>query len=68
MVVVRDWKKRKWKLSFNGDRVCKVNVLNSTELYTLFICLFIYFSVFLLFIGPLPQHMEIPRLGVQSEL
>ena len=29
--------------------------------------LFIYF-VFLPFLGPLPQHMEVPRLGVQSEL
>ena len=28
---------------------------------------FIFF-VFLLFLGPLPQHMEIPRLGVESEL
>ena len=28
-----------------------------------FVCLFI-FLVFLLFLGPLPRHMEIPRLGV----
>ena len=26
------------------------------------------FFVFLLFLGPLPQHMEVPRLGVESEL
>ena len=26
------------------------------------------FFVFLLFLGPLPRHMEVPRLGVQSEL
>ena len=31
--------------------------------------LFIFiFLVFLLFLGPLPRHVEIPRLGVQSEL
>ena len=27
-----------------------------------------FFSVFLPFLGPLPQHMEVPRLGVESEL
>ena len=25
-------------------------------------------SLDLLFLGPFPQHMEVPRLGVQSEL
>ena len=29
---------------------------------------FVLFFVFLLFLGPLLQHMEVPRLGVQSEL
>ena len=32
------------------------------------IYLFIYFLVFLLFLGPLPRHLEVPRLGVKSEL
>ena len=27
-----------------------------------------FFFVFLPFLGPLPQHMEVPRLGVESEL
>ena len=27
-----------------------------------------FFFVFLPFLGPLPWHMEVPRLGVQSEL
>ena len=27
-----------------------------------------FFLVFLPFLGPLPRHMEVPRLGVQSEL
>ena len=32
-------------------------------------CLFIYFFfVFLPVLGPLPRHMEFPRLGVESEL
>ena len=35
----------------------------------LFIYLFIYlFWSFCCFFGPLPWHMEIPRLGVESEL
>ena len=29
---------------------------------------FFFFLIFLPFLGPLPQHMEVPRLGVQSEL
>ena len=30
---------------------------------------FLFFSfVFLPFLGPLPWHMEVPRLGVESEL
>ena len=30
-------------------------------------CLFFFFS-FCYFFGPLPQHMEVLRLGVESEL
>ena len=30
--------------------------------------LFFFFFVFLPFLGPLPRHMEVPRLGVESEL
>ena len=32
----------------------------------LFVCLFVL--SFCCFFGPLPRHMEVPRLGVQSEL
>ena len=28
---------------------------------------FFFFFVFLPFLGPLPQHMEVPGLGVDSE-
>ena len=43
------------------------------NLHYMFIYLFIFcflfcFFVFLLFLGPLLWHMEVPRLGVQSEL
>ena len=27
-----------------------------------------FFFFFLVFLGPHPQHMEVPRLGVESEL
>ena len=30
--------------------------------------LFIYLSIYFCFLGPHPWHMEVPRLGVQSEL
>ena len=30
--------------------------------------LFFFSSVFLPFLGPLPWHVEVPRLGVDSEL
>ena len=32
--------------------------------WVLFIYLFIYFC----FVGPHPQHMEVPRLGIKSEI
>ena len=38
-------------------------------IFILFIYLFIYlFIVFLPFLGLLQRHMEVPRLGVESEL
>ena len=36
-------------------------------LFFYFLFLFLFF-VFLPFLGPLPQHMEVPRLGVKLEL
>ena len=29
---------------------------------------FLFFGLFAIFLGLLPRHMEVPRLGVQSEL
>ena len=37
-------------------------------LFPLSLFFFFFFLVFLLFIGPLPRHMEVPRLGVELEL
>ena len=34
----------------------------------LFYFIFYFLVFFLLFLGPLPRHMEVPRLGVESEL
>ena len=38
-----------------------------TASFYLFIYLFIYLSIFV-FLGPHPQHMEVPKQGVESEL
>ena len=39
------------------------------SLYDFFFLSFFLFSfVFLLFLGPPPRHMEVPRVGVESEL
>ena len=38
----------------------------TSELCILFVCLFVFGLS--LFLGPHPQHMEVARLGVQSEL
>ena len=32
------------------------------------LCLFFFFSYLFCFLGPHPRQMEVPRLGVQSEL
>ena len=37
------------------------------QIYYFFFIIIIIF-VFLPFLGPLPRHMEVPRLGVESEL
>ena len=50
----------------NSRRCYFFSLLNF--LYYRWFILFYFFFVFLPFLGPLPQHMEIPRLGVESEL
>ena len=42
-------------------------ISEAEALFYLFIYLFIYFCL-LHFLGPLPRHMEVSRLGVESEL
>ena len=38
------------------------------KLYSFLPSFFLSVTFFLVFLGPNPQHMEVPRLGVQSEL
>ena len=45
------------------ERGCVYEGELSSEVFHIF-----FFFVFLPFLGPLPRHMEVPRLGVQSEL
>ena len=45
------------------ERDWKEISLGITVIY-LFVCLFVFLS----FVGPHPRHMEVPRLGVLSEL
>ena len=42
--------------------------LRKSLILSLFAFLFFNFFVFLLFLGPIPRHMEVPRLGVELEL
>ena len=50
---------------------CMLNGFNFMKLPNcfpkLFFLLFFYFLSFCYFFGPLPRHMEVPRLGVESE-
>ena len=50
-------------LSHKGTSIFHIFFLS----FSFFFFIFIFF-VFLPFLGPLPQHMEVPRLGVGSEL
>ena len=40
----------------------------ANEIEHLFMALLVIFFFFLAFLGPLPWYVEVPRLGVQSEL
>ena len=41
---------------------CRVGGENKSSVFCVFFCCCLFF------LGLLPQHMEVPRLGVQSEL
>ena len=49
----------------HGSLEKKRNVLKSAVSLGLF---FLFLSFFFCFLGPHPQHREVPRLGVESEL
>ena len=46
----------------------KVPLLRSTVIHHIVCTNKFFFLSFLSFLGPLPWHMEVPRLGVESEL
>ena len=46
----------------------KLSKLLKVKLFPQCVYIYIYFFFFGLFLGPHLQHMEVPRLGVQSEL
>ena len=44
-------------------------IVKACTVFCLFVCLFLFVCLsFCCFFGPLLRHMEVPRLGVQSEL
>ena len=47
---------------------CSSGINQGNIQLTLHICFFIFIFIFSVFLGPYPRHMEIPRLGVASEL
>ena len=49
----------------------KQGPVHPTDLFCFFLLLllfFVFLLLLLLFLGPLLRHMEVPRLGVESEL
>jgi len=56
--------------TYEGGPATLVNLF----IYLFFLFFFVFLSfvflllLLLLFLGPLPRHMEVPRLGVESEL
>ena len=55
-------------LSRRQDFSSFVNVFDHLSIGPLFSFFFSFFFFFLSFLGLHPQHMELPRLGVESEL
>ena len=54
-------------LSTQGYSVSAIPARQSWDTFQLLKPFYFYF-VFFCFLGPRPQHMEVPRLGVSSEL
>ena len=51
----------------NNKKYARNNLNIHIDVSFLFFVFWVFF-VFLPFLGPLPRHMEVPRLEVQSEL
>ena len=54
--------------SLNESSINRAMVFFFVWCFFFFFCLFWVFLSFLFSLGPYPWHMEVPRLGVQSEL
>jgi len=61
---VTDITERQEKLDYAGPSTHS----KASGFYFILFIYYFFFFVFLPFLGPLPRHMEIPRLGVESEL
>ena len=70
-------KKKKEKLPWKWDKedgnranynTTKLNLLTKIQPVFMKKCFWIIAKFFFVFLGPHPQHMDVPRLGVQSEL
>ena len=63
-----------WKAPLTVKHDGRLNIcvgiflLSHARSCVVFFLFFFVFFVFLLFLGPLQQHMEVPRLGVELEL
>ena len=55
-------------LSINGLLFSNKKMLNTNIVYNIHYFLFFFFFFFCLFAISFPRHVEVPRLGVQSEL
>ena len=57
-------RQKTWGVKHNSDfTLCKFS-----SLYSIFFLVLLISFFFLVFLGPHPWHMEVPRLGVESEL
>ena len=62
-------KARDWTHNLmDSGQICFCSATTGTPLRTSFFLSFFFFFIFSPFLGPLPWHMEVPRLGIKLEL